>query len=418
MRTETDDTELPFLKSAGEAALSVSQLTRHIKALLEADDILRDIAVRGEISNFKRYSSGHMYFTLKDEASQISAVMFAGANRLLRFAPEEGMRVIARGRVTVYETRGQYQLYVEWMEYDGLGALYEAFERLKAKLAAEGLFAEEIKRPLPPFPQVVGLVTSEQGAAIRDMLNILGRRFPMAEARIFPTLVQGPDAPEAIVRAMELANRDAKAEILIVGRGGGSIEDLWSFNSESVARAIRASSIPVVSAVGHEVDFTIADFAADLRAPTPSAAAELVAPDADELRQTVRALRASMRNLLVAKAASQTEAVKTVGKERLSRLLSQFLAEKRQWVDELRSGVELHFSHLLDLWKGELETQRQRLDAMSPLAVLSRGYCLFEKLPDGAIVPRVSRLAAGDRGRVRFHDGSAECDVTRVEKRQ
>jgi len=413
--TETPIT--PFgLESA--PALTVSQVTRHIKALLETDDILQDIAVRGEISNFKRHSSGHMYFTLKDEASQIPAVMFAGANRLLRFAPEEGMRVVARGRVTIYEPRGQYQLYVEFMEYDGLGALYEAFEKLKAKLAAEGLFAEEAKRPIPSFPRVVGLVTSEEGAAIRDMLNILGRRFPMAEVRLFPTLVQGPDAPAEIVRAIALANRDGKSEVLIVGRGGGSIEDLWAFNSESVARAIRGSAIPVVSAVGHEVDFTIADFAADLRAPTPSAAAELVVPEARELLDRIRMLSVSLRSKLLAMSTFQREALKSVGTERLSRLLWQMLAERSQLADELRSRLELRFSHLLALRRSQWEAERQRLEAMSPLAVLSRGYCLFERLPDGTFVASVSKISQGDSGRVHFSDGSADCSVTAVQARE
>jgi exodeoxyribonuclease VII large subunit len=413
--TETPIT--PFgLESA--PALTVSQVTRHIKALLETDDILQDIAVRGEISNFKRHSSGHMYFTLKDEASQIPAVMFAGANRLLRFAPEEGMRVVARGRVTIYEPRGQYQLYVEFMEYDGLGALYEAFERLKAKLAAEGLFAEEAKRPIPSFPRAVGLVTSEEGAAIRDMLNILGRRFSMAEVRLFPTLVQGPDAPAEIVRAIALANRDGKSEVLIVGRGGGSIEDLWAFNSEVVARAIRASAIPVVSAVGHEVDFTIADFAADLRAPTPSAAAELVVPEARELLDRIRTLSVSLRSKLLAMSIFQREALKSVGTERLSRLLWQMLAERSQLADELRSRLELRFSHLLALRRSQWEAERQRLEAMSPLAVLSRGYCLFERLPDGTFVASVSKISQGDSGRVHFSDGSADCSVTAVKARE
>jgi len=405
-----------FLESTRAAALTVSQLTRHIKSLLEVDPVLQEVAVRGEVSNFKRHSSGHLYFTLKDETSQIPAVMFAGANRLLQFRPEDGMKVVARGRVTVYEARGQYQLYVEWMEYDGLGALYEAFERLKAKLAAEGLFAEEVKRAIPAFPGIVGLVTSVEGAAIRDMLNILKRRFPLAEVRLYPTAVQGPDAPEAIVGAINLANRDGKAEVLIVGRGGGSIEDLWAFNSEIVARGIRGSAIPVVSAVGHEVDFTIADFAADLRAPTPSAAAELIVPDRRELLGRLHGLRDSLRNLLLAKSVSRKEALGAVGKERLTRLLWQVLAEKRQLADEVRSGLEMRFSHLVALRKSELQAERQRLEAMSPLGVLSRGYCLFEKLPERTTVTRVGQLRRGDEGRVRFFDGSADCDVGAVRR--
>ena len=405
-----------FLESTRAAALTVSQLTRHIKSLLEVDPVLQEVAVRGEVSNFKRHSSGHLYFTLKDETSQIPAVMFAGANRLLQFRPEDGMKVVARGRVTVYEARGQYQLYVEWMEYDGLGALYEAFERLKAKLAAEGLFAEEVKRAIPAFPGIVGLVTSVEGAAIRDMLNILKRRFPLAEVRLYPTAVQGPDAPEAIVGAINLANRDGKAEVLIVGRGGGSIEDLWAFNSEIVARGIRGSAIPVVSAVGHEVDFTIADFAADLRAPTPSAAAELIVPDRRELLGRLHGLRDSLRNLLLAKSVSRKEALGAVGKERLTRLLWQVLAEKRQLADEVRSGLEMRFSHLVALRKSELQAERQRLEAMSPLGVLSRGYCLFEKLLERTTVTRVGQLRRGDEGRVRFFDGSADCDVGAVRR--
>jgi len=271
-------------------ALTVTQLNEYIKMMFDSQPTLNRLLVRGEISNFVNHRSGHFYFTLKDENSLIRAVMFKSAAMKLNFQPENGMRVIARGKVSVFPRDGQYQLYADDMELDGIGGLYVAFEQLKNKLAAEGLFDESRKRPLPRFPSKIGIITSPTGAAIRDMINVTGRRYPMAEITIYPALVQGSDAPRSLAAGIRYFNNaDKRPDVIIIGRGGGSIEDLWAFNNEQLARFIANSEIPVISAVGHETDFTICDFVADRRAPTPSAAAELAVPDSYELHTRIKA---------------------------------------------------------------------------------------------------------------------------------
>ncbi|MGD8240389.1 MAG: exodeoxyribonuclease VII large subunit, partial [Armatimonadota bacterium] len=270
-----------------DIALTVSEVTRHVKRLLDSSELLQGISVRGEVSNFKRHTSGHVYFSLKDEASQLSCIMFRGPAGHLSFEPEDGMQVIASGNVSVYERGGRYQLYTRFMQPDGLGDLYLAFERLKAKLEAEGLFDPARKRAIARFPRRVAIITSPTGAAVRDITTILARRYPAAAQLVVPAIVQGDDAAPSIVRALGIANDMDDVDTIILGRGGGSIEDLWAFNEEVVARAIYSSARPVISAVGHETDFTIADFVADVRAATPSAAAELAAPDQAELRSRV-----------------------------------------------------------------------------------------------------------------------------------
>jgi exodeoxyribonuclease VII large subunit len=375
---------------------SVSQITDRVARLLQADSVLADVWVSGEISNFTHHSSGHMYMTLKDDASRLRAVMFQGANRGLRFRPESGMRVFAHGYVGVYRSAGEYQLYIDFMEPAGLGALFLAFQQLKARLEAEGLFDPALKRTLPRFPKRIAVATSPTGAAVRDIITVARRRWPAVHIVVIPTLVQGDGAPASIVSSIEQANALAEAggdhgiDVLIVGRGGGSAEELWAFNDEMVARAIRSSRIPVVSAVGHETDFTIADFAADVRAATPSAAAELVVPD----------IAVYLRQLEVARA-------------RLARSVRRLIDQRQQRVDELRRW-------LVQKTQTKLRTSRERvqrlagvLSALDPQAVLGRGYAICRG-PDGAILKDSQCVDVGDAVNVRLGRGAIGCQVREV----
>lgn len=375
---------------------SVSQITDRVARLLQADAVLADVWVSGEISNFTHHSSGHMYMTLKDDASRLRAVMFQGANRGLRFRPESGMRVFAHGYVGVYRSGGEYQLYIDFMEPAGLGGLFLAFQQLKARLEAEGLFDPALKRPLPRFPKRIAVATSPTGAAIRDIITVARRRWPAVHIVVIPTLVQGDGAPASIVSSIEQANALAEAsgddgiDVLIVGRGGGSAEELGAFNDETVARAIRSSRIPVVSAVGHETDFTIADFAADVRAATPSAAAELVVPD----------IIVYLRQLEVERA-------------RLARSVRRLIDQRRQHVDELRRW-------LVQKTQTKLRTSRDRvqglagvLSALDPQAVLGRGYAVCRG-PDGSILKDSQSVHAGDAVSVELGRGAIGCEVREV----
>ncbi|MGI6541828.1 MAG: exodeoxyribonuclease VII large subunit [Limnochordia bacterium] len=391
--------------------MSVSELTRIIKARLESASDLQQILVKGEISNFKHHTSGHMYFTLKDAQSRIRCVMFRYRSRMVRFALEDGMTVIVRGSVSVYENSGDYQLYVDQVYPVGQGALFLAFEQLKQRLEKEGLFREERKRPLPFFPKTVGVVTSPTGAAVRDIISVLRRRNPGVNILLAPALVQGEGGPAAVTAAIELMNQVGLAEVLIVGRGGGSLEELWTFNDESVARAIAASAIPVVSAVGHETDFTIADFVADRRAPTPSAAAEMVVPERDELVRHVqtehlRMVRALLRAI-------------TLRRERLRLLMARpallrptdRLYQLRQRLDDLGHGAEAAMRRKVYEERAGIEVLAGRLNSLSPLATLARGYAICQDTASGAIVRSIAQAPQGSRLLVRVHDGSLACRV-------
>ena len=375
---------------------SVSQITDRVARLLQADAVLADVWVSGEISNFTHHSSGHMYMTLKDDASRLRAVMFQGANRGLRFRPESGMRVFAHGYVGVYRSGGEYQLYIDFMEPAGLGGLFLAFQQLKAKLEAEGLFDPALKRPLPRFPKRIAVATSPTGAAIRDIITVARRRWPAVNIVIIPTLVQGDGAPASIASSIEQANALAEAggddgvDVLIVGRGGGSAEELWAFNDETVARAIRASRIPVVSAVGHETDFTIADFAADVRAATPSAAAELVVPD----------IVVYLRQVEVARA-------------RLARSVRRLIDQRRQRVDELRRWLVQKTQMKLRASRERVQRVVGVLSALDPQAVLGRGYAICRG-PDGAILKDSQSVRTGDAVSVRLGRGAIGCEVREV----
>lgn len=380
---------------------TVSQLNRFIKQMLDGTSILNNIWVKGEISNFKRHYTGHCYLTLKDEGGVLKAVMFKANAARLAFAPENGMKVLARGRVSVYERDGSYQLYIEEMQPDGVGSLHIAYEQLKARLQEEGLFDEAKKKPLPPYPNTIGVVTATTGAAIRDIINILSRRYPCAKVLIYPTLVQGEGASAGIAEAIEYFNAHKLADVLIVGRGGGSIEDLWAFNEEQTARAIYASEIPVVSAVGHETDFTIADFVADLRAPTPSAAAELVVPSVAELREKLLSMRSR-----VIMGALHTIRMKRSQIEKITlRSPAAKLADNRILLDDLTKHLVRNTKLILDRKREEIKAAAGRLDAMSPLAVLGRGYSIA-KSKDGTVIRQKGDAVSGTEFELVLSDGS------------
>ena len=373
--------------------LTISQLNRYIKSLLDGDQMLSSVFLTGEISNFtNHYKSGHMYFSLKDSQCVVRAVMFAAQARRLRFLPQDGMKVIVRGRVTVYEQSGQYQVYVDDMQRDGLGALNLAYEQLKTRLAAEGLFDASRKRPLPVYPKAVGVVTSPTGAAVQDIKQILGRRFPLAEVILCPVLVQGAGAAEQIAAAVEHFNRLGCADVLIVGRGGGSMEDLWAFNEEIVARAVANSRIPVISAVGHETDFTICDFAADLRAPTPSAAAELAVPDIRELMAYVSGSMLRMK--------------KSLGIEM-----------HRMQIDRLVDRMSGKMKRDLETGRMRLAERSASLQAFSPLRVLARGYSVALDA-DGETVRSAAQVRQGDSLHLIVQDGRLACTVNEVWEEQ
>lgn len=397
--------------------LTVSQLNFFIKSLIESDGRLNDVFISGEISNFTdHYRSGHLYFSLKDDKSVIKAVMFSASAKRLKFSPADGMRVIIRGRVSVYEPSGQYQLYAEDMQPDGIGALSMAYEQLKERLEQEGLFAPELKKPLPRYPRKIGVITSPTGAAVRDILQITERRWPLAEIILAPVTVQGETAPAQLISALNAMNAKNACDVIIIGRGGGSLEDLWAFNDEGVARAVYASQIPVISAVGHETDFTICDFAADLRAPTPSAAAELATPDiTDELRQllsynrfftaevkeTVNYLRQSVDILLQSSPLKAPEQLLSAHKQSLAKLFGQLI---------------LAASGTIELHKQQLSLFSGKLDSLSPLKVLARGYSVVTG-ESGTAIKSAAQLLKGDKVTLRFSDGSMNAEILeRTEK--
>lgn len=399
----------PAFVSRGKEVYTVSELTRHIRTLLET--ALPVLWVEGEISNFKHHSSGHMYFSLKDESSQIPCVMWASRNSRLSFTPEDGMKVLVEGRITVYERRGYYQLDVLQVQPAGVGALQLAFEQLKQKLAAEGLFAPENKKPIPRYPARIGIVTSPTGAAIRDLVSVIRRRWPQAQIILRPARVQGDGAAADIAAAVEECNAYGELDVLIVGRGGGSLEDLWAFNEEVVARAIHASQIPIVSAVGHEIDFTIADFAADLRAPTPSAAAELVAPDRDEIMHRLERLISRAYQLVRARVLHQQEKLKgLVGSYAFRRPLD-ILREYSQTLDDLQRRAETAVQQKIERDRMRLEALRTHLQALSYHDTLKRGFVLTKDAATGAFVKRASETRSEQNLKLVYHDGTVDATV-------
>lgn len=391
------------------SVLTVTQLNIYIKSLIDGDRNLQTVFVEGEISNFtNHYRTGHYYMSIKDGECSVKAVMFRFSNQRLRFTPENGMRVLIRGRVSVFERDGAYQLYIDDMQPAGAGALAVAFEQLKLKLAAKGLFDAERKKPIPEIPQRVGVVTSDTGAAIHDIINIITRRFPMTELVIAPVQVQGALAAGQIANAIKEFNALDGADVIIVGRGGGSAEDLWAFNEEIVAMAIAESDIPIISAIGHETDFTISDFVADLRAPTPSAAAELAVPDIREQSLLVNSLYAQCREYVEYKITSEKEQIDFISK-RLQYLNPEAVIEKNiQTVDILSQRIYDKINEIFTVKSGRLASAAARLDALNPMKVLSRGYAVAYK--DGSIVANAKKVNSGDRLNLKFHDG--EVSVT------
>ena len=393
-----------------QQVLSVSQINQYIQSVMDNDPLLLNVMVRGEVSNYKVYPSGHHYFTIKDEGASLRCVMFRGNAMRLRFKPDSGMRLVALGKISVYPRDGAYQLYCNTLIPDGVGDLYTAFEQLKTKLAAQGLFDPSHKQKLPMYPGTIGVVTSSAGAAVHDILRILRRRYPLAKVRLLPVRVQGVEAPEEIAAAIAYANVHQLADLLIVGRGGGSIEDLWAFNDERVAHAIYQSKIPIISAVGHEPDVTISDFVADLRAATPSNAAELAVPDQDALRQYLDTVRQSMANTTLAKLDN--------AKRRYNNAASaSALKDPGRYVKIRKESLRLIKTRLVAAEQAKLGKAKQRyisltarLDALSPLKVLTRGYSMVQTT-DGEIITSVNQVKTNDRINIRFSDGHAAATI-------
>jgi exodeoxyribonuclease VII large subunit len=391
---------------------TVSSLTRHIQDLLESDTALQDVWLTGEISNFTRSAAGHLYFTLKDADAALSCVMWRTAAERLAWQPKQGTAALAHGRISVYPAQGRHQLYVDRLQPAGLGDLHARFEELRDRLRAEGLFDAERKRPLPPFPRVLGIVTSLQAAALRDVLNVLRRRYPLVRVLLAPTLVQGDQAPPQIVAALRALDLHDDIDLILVVRGGGSLEELWAFNDERVARAIAACRHPVVSGVGHETDLTIADFVADLRAPTPSAAAELSVPDQAELRERIGVGAGRLAGSMERRLSQARQAVEQQ-QQALRRFSPQARVDAyRQQVDDLsqRSGRAL--AHTLALRHAGLVGLQARLAALSPLATLERGYAIVRKEDTGAVVRSVGQVSTGEGLTIRVADGEFDA-VTR-----
>ncbi|HEY8463476.1 MAG TPA: exodeoxyribonuclease VII large subunit [Bacillota bacterium] len=391
--------------------LTVTELTYALKRLIEDHVILDGIWIKGEISNFTRHTSGHLYFTLKDANARLSCVMFKTQARYLHFKPENGQAVSVQGRLSVYEKNGNYQLYVEQMEHDGLGGLFQAFEKLKQKLAAEGLFDSERKRPLPELPQKIGVITSPTGAAVRDIIKILKRRRPNLDILIIPAQVQGEEAPASLVKALQEAARIPDLDLVITGRGGGSLEELWAFNDERVARAIAVFPKPVIAAVGHETDFTIADFVADLRAPTPSGAAELAVPDQAALKRNLLVLEQRLVISMKRRFQNQQQALgKLVAGKVFVRPKAVLLDPRRQELDQLTEELIRCFKHGLQLKREWFSKLTGKLNALSPLATLERGYALAQRL-DGTLIKHSAEVALGEQFRLRLASGVLRCEV-------
>ncbi len=397
--------------------ISVSELNEYIKLVLEHDEILMNVYVKGEISNFtNHYKTGHFYFSLKDAGGAVKAVMFRTSAMKLKFVPENGMKVLVSGRVGVFPRDGVYQIYVENIEPDGVGALAIAFEQLKQKLEKEGLFAEARKKMLPEMPMKIGVITSPTGAAIRDILNILGRRFPLAEVLLYPALVQGESAAMDLVRGVQYFNREKNVDVIILGRGGGSIEDLWAFNEEPLVRAVAASDIPIISAVGHETDFTLCDFAADKRAPTPSAAAELAVPNIADIRYDVDMNAIRLRRAMTGKLSLLGERLERLASSRVLQNPQAVIDDKRMALLTEERLLSEKMSTLLREKQAKMNENAAKLNALNPLAVLMRGYsAVFDE--NGAVVKRVEETKCGDSLTLQMADGKLVASVTEIQKK-
>lgn len=386
--------------------------------IIDNDELLVSVCVRGEISNFtNHYKTGHFYMTLKDEASLIKAVMFRGNASKLKFLPENGMKVIVTGRVSAYIRDGQYQIYIDSMEPDGIGALYIAYEQLKKKLAAEGLFDREKKKPLPKIPTRIGIITSPTGAAIRDIINILGRRFPLCRPILYPSLVQGDGASAQIIAGIDYFNEKKNVDVLIVGRGGGSLEDLWAFNDEALCRRVAASDIPIISAVGHETDFTLCDFAASVRAPTPSAAAELAVPESSELKRKINNVNARMELLCEQRIKLLKEKLTALSNSRVLTNPMNFIDDRKMALGMTEDKLITRMNTLLERKKSSLVSHAAKLDALNPLSVVARGYsAVFND--EGKLIKSISQTKKGDMVSFMVTDGKISAEVVCAEKNE
>ncbi|MGI5935472.1 MAG: exodeoxyribonuclease VII large subunit [Oscillospiraceae bacterium] len=393
-----------------QQVFTVTELNERIKGLFELDPVLAGVCVRGELSNYKIYPSGHHYFTLKDAGSSLRCVMFKSSASKLRFRPENGMGVLAFGRVDVYTRDGAYQLYCTSLTPEGIGDLYVAYEQLKAKLQEEGLFDKSLKKPLPRYPERIAVITSGAGAAVRDIIRVLGKRWPMSKVIILPVRVQGPEAPPEIVAALKYANKYKVADLIITGRGGGSIEDLWAFNDERVARAIAASKIPVISAVGHEPDVTIADFVSDLRAATPSNAAELAVPDQGEMREAILAAEIRLNQAMRKKLGELKAYLEQMKNKRVMQTPTGYIDQKRMELDFIRNRLISASERLVSRHRQEFVRLTASLDALSPLKVLSRGYSIAAD-ENNNIIRDSAQVEIGGRLNLRLHKGRLKCLV-------
>ncbi len=399
-----------------QQVLSITQINEYIRGKMDSDALLNQVAVRGEISNYKLYPSGHHYFTLKDESSALRCVMFKGNALRLRFRPENGMKIIAMGKISVFPRDGAYQLYCSAMAMDGVGDLYAAFEQLKQKLAAQGLFDPAHKKPLPKYPGTIGIITSSAGAAVHDMLRILRKRYPLTQVKLLPVRVQGVEAPGEIAAAIRYANHYQLADLLIVGRGGGSIEDLWAFNDERVAYAIYESQIPVISAVGHEPDVTISDYVADLRAATPSNAAELAVPDQDTLGQTLDSMSAAMATALSRQLKAARQHLEVLSRSPALQSPTGYLEQKEKSLELLKNRMISAENQIINRNHQRYIALTAKLDAMSPLKVLTRGYSMAQTA-DGGLLRSVRQVEAGERITVSLSDGKLSATVMEKEEK-
>lgn len=395
--------------------LSISQINEYIRTVMDRDPMLGNVAVQGEISNYKMYPSGHHYFTLKDEGASLKCVMFKGNAMRLRFKPENGMKVIAVGKISVFPRDGAYQLYCSAMTVDGVGDLHAAFEQLKAKLGAMGLFDPSHKKPLPKYPGTIGIITSSAGAAVHDMLRILRKRYPLTRVRLLPVRVQGVEAPGEIAAAIRYANKHNLADLLIVGRGGGSIEDLWAFNDERVAYAIYESRIPVISAVGHEPDVTISDYVADLRAATPSNAAELAVQDQEALRQTLDSMSAAMATALMRQLKTSKRHLQVLAGSSCLQSPVVYLQQKKDNLDALSNKMTAAQARYVHSKKQRYIALTAKLDAMSPLKVLTRGYAMTQTA-DGKLLRSVKQTKVGETVQISLSDGQLTASVSNVKE--
>ena len=407
--------DISFLRErSGPSELTVSELNSYIKRIFDSDRFLSAVTVKGEISNLTNHRSGHLYFSLKDEGGQVRAVMFRSSAERLKFIPEDGMKVIVRCSVSVYPQSGSYQLYVTSMQPDGVGALYLAYEQLKSRLVAEGLFSPEFKKEIPAIPERVGVITSPTGAAVRDIINVTGRRFPLAKIYLYPSLVQGDGAEENLIEALDYFGKSGLVDVIIIGRGGGSIEDLWAFNGENLARKIFECSIPIISAVGHETDFTICDFVADLRAPTPSAAAEIAVPDVREIMLRLDSASERCANALLRKIERADDRISAIKEKDVFKSPDTVFLDKEDLINDFYARALDAITSATDDKTYGLSLVCGKLHALSPLSTLSRGYSVAMK--ENKSIKETNDVNIGDDISIRVTDGSITATVTGKDK--